>query len=85
MSRHLTRIADTVSSRGLSSGIRMGLVLLLWPGVDAELFAERFESRWGSGKRTMAEVEAGMRVKVIKRREQNQNRRRDNLREGETI
>lgn len=44
-----------LSIRGLNSGSRMGLVLLLWPGVELVLFEDRCElSRCGSGNRTMA-------------------------------
>lgn len=53
----LTRITETFSSRGLSSGDRNGLVLLLRPGVDGALFAERCElNRWGRANRTIADV-----------------------------
>lgn len=44
-----------LSIRGLSSGSRMGLVLLLWTGVELVLLEDRWElSRCGRGNRTMA-------------------------------
>lgn len=52
----LTLITDTLSKRGLVSTDRIGLVLLLCPGVELELLADRCElSLCGSGNRTMAD------------------------------
>jgi hypothetical protein len=43
-------------SSGFVSTERIGLVLLLWPGVELALLALKCElSRWGNGNRTMAE------------------------------
>lgn len=53
----LTRITETLRSRGLVSADRRGLVLLLCPGVDDALLAERCElNRWGNANRTIADV-----------------------------
>lgn len=50
----LTRSTVILSSKGLSSGDRIGLVLLLWPGVDEADLTERCElNREGSPNRTM--------------------------------
>jgi hypothetical protein len=44
-----------INSGFVSTG-RIGLVLLLWPGVELALLAVKCElSRWGNGSRTMAE------------------------------
>lgn len=52
----LTLITVTLISSGLGSTDRIGLVLLLCPGVELALLALKCElSRWGNGKRTMAE------------------------------
>lgn len=46
----------TLISNGFESTERIGLVLLLWPGVELALLAVKCElSRWGNGNRTMAE------------------------------
>lgn len=46
----------TLISSGFESTERIGLVLLLWPGVELALLAVKCElSRWGNGNRTMAE------------------------------
>jgi hypothetical protein len=46
----------TLSNRGLDSLDLKGLVLLLCPGVELALLAERCElRRCGSGRRTMAD------------------------------
>lgn len=51
----LTRITVTLSCRGFNSA-RIGLVFLLWPGVELALLAERWElRRCGSGSRTIAD------------------------------
>lgn len=54
----LTLITVTLISSGFVSTERIGLVLLLWPGVELALLAVKCElSRWGNGNRTMAEEE----------------------------
>ena len=53
----LTRITETLSIRCLVSVDRNGLALLLCPGVDDALLAERCElNRWGNANRTIADV-----------------------------
>lgn len=50
----LTLITVTLRSKGLESWPREGLVLLLCPGVEPVLLADRCElSRCGRGSRTM--------------------------------
>lgn len=66
----LTRITETLSSRCLVSEDRRGLVLLLCPGVDDALLAERCElKRWGSANRTIADVHKMRRKKRRKKKE----------------
>jgi hypothetical protein len=51
-------ITVTLINSGFVSTERIGLVLLLWPGVELVLLAIKCElSRWGNGNRTMAEEE----------------------------
>lgn len=50
----LTRMTETFRINGFCSGIRIGLVLLLWPGVGLLLFVLRWLlRRCGNGNRTM--------------------------------
>lgn len=57
----LTRITVTLSIKGFKSAERIGLVLLLCPGVELVLFADKCElSRCGSGNRTMADKAAAV-------------------------
>lgn len=52
----LTLITVTLISSGFGSTDRIGLVLLLWPGVELALLAVKCElSRVGNGKRTMTD------------------------------
>lgn len=56
VSGRLTLITVTLISSGFGSTDRIGLVLLLWPGVELALLAVKCElSRVGNGKRTMTE------------------------------
>lgn len=53
----LTRITETLSSKGFVSDDLIGLVLRLWPGVDDALRAERCElNREGNASRTMSDM-----------------------------
>lgn len=56
----LTRKTETLRSKGLKSGVRMGLVLLLWPGVETLLLVRWELRRCGRGMRTMMVMQQQM-------------------------